>query len=242
MAAIVLNKMSPNPSFCPSCVNARTSKNSLSRSSMRFSHISISQLSNIFPSHPPSSAQSAFPRCFTYCTYLYGFMTTFLEDTKGQAPMPCFHTIKIEASWDGVSTYLLPWSTKAHTMKISATNIHNTTILPSVTDLRQLELSYLEFWAVDDVFRLIASLPPTLKKLTVRGIRIYKSWPTLYLTVGLGIDLEHVETESAEDLSLLLRDNCLISLKSLRVASVSQARPHDPEDLIQRTPHLIDLL
>ncbi len=143
-------------------------------------------------------------------------MTTFLEDTKGQAPMPCFHTIKIEASWDDVSTYLLPWSTKAHTMKISATNIHNTTILPSVIDLRQLELSYLEFWAVDDVFRLIASLPPTLKKLTVRGIRIYKSWPTLYLTVRLGIDLEHVETESAEDLSLLLRDNCLISLKSLR--------------------------
>ncbi len=69
---------------------------------------------------------------------------------------------------------------------LNATNI-NTTIIPSVTGLRDLELSYLEFWAMDNFFSLLASLLLTLKKLTVGGIIFYKScWhSTLPLVVAL---------------------------------------------------------
>ncbi|KAK0430368.1 hypothetical protein EV421DRAFT_1744181 [Armillaria borealis] len=94
-----------------------------------------------------------------------------------------------------------------------------------------------------DYFKLLANLPPTLKKLTVRGIefKYHQSEPIVDNIVSRGAALEHLETDSAEDLTLLLKDHCPISLKSLRVANVPQARPHDLEVLVQTAPHLIDL-
>ncbi len=162
---------------------------------------------------------------------------------KGQAPLPCFHTIKIEGVMQDVSAGLRQWCGKVHTVKIKDTNIGNTTILPSLTILKDLELSDLTFCVVEDYFKLLANLPPTLKKLKVRGIefKYHQSWPIVRNIVGRGVDLEHLETDSAEDFSLLLRDDCPISLKSLRVAYVPQARPNDLEALVQTTPHLIHL-
>ncbi|KAK0431857.1 hypothetical protein EV421DRAFT_1925401 [Armillaria borealis] len=175
--------------------------------------------------------------------YLRGIVTTFLEDLKGQAPMACFHTIKIEGLQQDVSTDLHLWCSKVHTVKIKDANIGNTTILPSLTILKDLDLSDLTFSAVDDYFKLLANLPPTLKKLTVRGIefKYHQSEPIVDNIVSRGAALEHLETDSAEDLTLLLKDHCPISLKSLRVANVPQARPHDLEVLVQTAPHLIDL-
>ncbi|KAK0430131.1 hypothetical protein EV421DRAFT_1937097 [Armillaria borealis] len=106
--------------------------------------------------------------------------------------------------------------------------------------LKDFELSNLTFQSVEDYFWLFASLPSTLKKLTVLG-NIFRDSQSTCHAVGRGIELEHLETKSAEDLSLLLRDDCPISLKSLRVASVTLSRSHDLEDLVQRTPRLVDL-
>ncbi|KAK0215155.1 hypothetical protein IW262DRAFT_1300382 [Armillaria fumosa] len=118
--------------------------------------------------------------------------------------------------------------------------VGNTSLLPSLIFLYDLKLSNLTFESAEGYFRLLACLPPTLKKLAVLGNTFLESQLISY-AAGPGIEVDHLQTESAEDLSLLLRDDCPISLKSLRVANVSRACKHDLERLIQRTPRLLDL-
>ncbi|KAK0224539.1 hypothetical protein EDD85DRAFT_959678 [Armillaria nabsnona] len=177
-----------------------------------------------------------FPHIFRTLS-LFGQTTTFLADFKRLAPTPCFHTLKMYGVPQDLSTGLLPWCTKVLTAHI---NNSNAAILPSLPVLNYLKLSNMTFWVVDDYFKLLANLPPTLKKLRVRRLRFeyHQSWPIFDNTVGRGVRLEHLETDS---LSLLLRDGCPISLKSLRRAYVPQCHPNDLEHLIQRTPHLTDL-
>ncbi len=73
------------------------------------------------------------------------------------------------------------------------------------------------------------------------GLISTRSRPPVYATVGRGVALEYLDTDKAQDLSVLLRDGCPISLASLRVASIPQCRSHDLKDLIQRAPRLLDL-
>ncbi|KAK0188291.1 hypothetical protein F5146DRAFT_1202326 [Armillaria mellea] len=153
------------------------------------------------------------------------------------------HMIGLAWIMEDVSASLLPWCAEVHTLKINSGNVRNTSIIPSLGILRDMELSRLTFWAVEDYFGLLTNLPPTLKKLAVHGILLrFDDFETgCYTTVRRGAEIEHLETHLAEDLSALLRDDCPITLRSFRVAYVPQARLHDLEDLVQRTPNLIDL-
>ncbi|PBK87181.1 hypothetical protein ARMGADRAFT_1035075 [Armillaria gallica] len=54
---------------------------------------------------------------------------------------------------------------------IRSGNVHNMDIIPLLSVLRDLELSRFTFQIVEDYFKLLANLPPTLKKLAVQGIR-----------------------------------------------------------------------
>ncbi|PBK64315.1 hypothetical protein ARMSODRAFT_979149 [Armillaria solidipes] len=204
------------------------------------SHLNIRSIKSL------SLASSTFHTiCFSHIFHTLSFYrrtsSAFLADFKGRAPTPCFRTVELRFVQEDISTSLLPWCTKARTVRISATNMHNTDIFPFMSVLRDLDLSHVSFWVVDDYFRLLGNLPPTLKKLTAHRIDFHRSRPTVYTTVGRGVALEHLNTHTAQDLSMLLRDGCPISLASLRVASVPQCRSHDLKDLIQRAPHLLDL-
>ncbi len=164
----------------------------------------------------------------------------FLADFKNQAPVPSLRKVVLERLQKDLSQALLPWCTRVHSIKIQECLVGNTALLPSLIILNDLELSNLTFGSVAGYFWLLASLPSTLKKLTARGNTFLESHSICH-TVRRGIGLEHLGTKSAEDLSLLLRDDCPISLKSLRVASVPQYRAHDLEDLVQKAPRLVDL-
>ncbi|KAK0431845.1 hypothetical protein EV421DRAFT_1742765 [Armillaria borealis] len=204
------------------------------------SHLNIRSIKSL------SLASSTFHTiCFSHIFHTLSFYlrtsSAFLADFKGRAPTPCFRTVEFRFVQEDISTSLLPWCTKARTVRISATNMRNTAIFPFMSLLRELDLSHVSFWVVDDYFRLLGNLPPTLKKLTAHRIDFHRWRPTVYTTVGRGVALEHLNTHTAQDLSMLLRDGCPISLASLRVASVPQCRSHDLKDLIQRAPHLLDL-
>ncbi|KAK0475674.1 hypothetical protein EDD18DRAFT_1470229, partial [Armillaria luteobubalina] len=184
---------------------------------------------------------TCFPHIFR-AVFLYGPTCTFVDEVNERAPTR-MHTLRLAWIMEDISARILPWCAEVHTLKISSGNIRNTAIIPSLSVLIDLELSRLKFWVVEDYFRLLANLPPTLKKLVVHGIifPFEDSGTGFYATVRHGAELEHLETHLAEDLSVLLRDGCPISFKSLRVAYIPQCRPHDLEDLVQRAPHLIDL-
>ncbi|KAK0484109.1 hypothetical protein EDD18DRAFT_1336332 [Armillaria luteobubalina] len=166
--------------------------------------------------------------------------TEILATFKERTLVPSLRKVELRGLKEDLSQALLAWCTRVRTIKIEECLVGNTSILPSLIVLYDLELSNLTFASADDYFQLLASLPPTLKKLAVFGSTFLESQSISY-AVGRGIEVEHLQTESAEDLSLLLRDDCPISLKSLRVAHVSRASPHDLERLVQSTPHLIDL-
>ncbi|KAK0485473.1 hypothetical protein EDD18DRAFT_1427976 [Armillaria luteobubalina] len=166
--------------------------------------------------------------------------TEILATFKERTLVPSLRKVELRGLKEDLSQALLAWCTRVRTIKIEECLVGNTSILPSLIILYDLELSNLTFASADDYFQLLTSLPPTLKKLAVSGNTFLESKLISY-AVGRRIEVEHLQTESAEDLSLLLRDDCPISLKSLRVAHVSQASPHDLEPLVQSTPHLIDL-
>ncbi|SJL18680.1 uncharacterized protein ARMOST_22279 [Armillaria ostoyae] len=206
------------------------------------SHLNIRSIKSL------SLASSTFHTiCFSHIFHTLSFShrllgsSTFHTDFKGRTPTPCFRTVEFQFVQEDISTALLPWCTKVRTVRISATNMRNTAILPSMSLLSDLNLSNVSFWVLDDHFKLLGNLPPTLKRLTAHRIDFHRSRPTVYTTVGRGVDLEHLNTHTAQDLLMLLRDGCPISLASLRVASVPQCRSHDLKDLIQRAPHLLDL-
>ncbi|SJL18683.1 uncharacterized protein ARMOST_22282 [Armillaria ostoyae] len=135
------------------------------------------------------------------------------------------HTIGLRWIMEDLSASLLPWCAKVHDVRISSGNVRNTAIIPSLSVLRDLELSRLTLCVVEDYFKLLANLPPTLKKLAVHGIRfrLDNSGTGCYATVRPGAEVEHLETYLGEGLSVLLRDDCPISLKSLglRISSIS---------------------
>ncbi|PBK64309.1 hypothetical protein ARMSODRAFT_1023195 [Armillaria solidipes] len=143
------------------------------------------------------------------------------------------HTLGLTWIMEDISVSLLPWRTDVRDVRIGSGSVRNTVIILSLSVLRDLELSRLTFWVVEDYFRLLANLPPTLKKLSVHGIRFRfdNLGAGCYATVRRAVELEHLEAHLGEDLSLLFRDDCPISLESLRVVYVPQARPHDLEDL-----------
>ncbi|KAK0188290.1 hypothetical protein F5146DRAFT_1202320 [Armillaria mellea] len=164
----------------------------------------------------------------------------FLGDFMNQIPVACFRTTTLECLEQDLSEALIPWFTRVHSIKIKQRLVGNTALPPSLIFFDDLELSNLTFWSVADYFRLLASLPSTLKKLTACA-NTFGDSQSLFHTSGRKIMLEHLETKSADDCAVLLRSDCPITLKYLRVAYPRQARPHDIEDLIQRTPHLVDL-
>ncbi|PBK64298.1 hypothetical protein ARMSODRAFT_1088001 [Armillaria solidipes] len=106
------------------------------------------------------------------------------------------HTIGLTWIMEDISAGLLPWCAKVHTVRISSGNVRNTAIIPSLSILRDLELSRLTFWVVEYYFKLLANLPPTLKKLAVHGIRFRfdNSGTGCYATVRRGAEIEHLET------------------------------------------------
>ncbi|KAK0475673.1 hypothetical protein EDD18DRAFT_1387587 [Armillaria luteobubalina] len=182
-----------------------------------------------------------FPRLFSSLR-LSRLTPTFFADFKKRAPTPCVRTIRMEWLNKDLSNRLLPWCTEAHTVKIERGTTNNTMLLTTLTSLHYVKLSSLKFRTLASFFKLLSALPPSLKKLTLFEIKIHNSlWPSKYTTVSRGVELEHLETSNDMNLSLLIRDDCPISLKSLRVACVQYCYPQHLEVLIQKTPNLIDL-
>ncbi|PBK64323.1 hypothetical protein ARMSODRAFT_1007179 [Armillaria solidipes] len=163
----------------------------------------------------------------------------FLDDFKGWTPVPCLRKVELESLKEDISADLLPWCTKTGSVKVDGCPIGNTAILPSLNVLRVLELANLTFSSIVDYFELLASLSQTVNELKVRRITFRESESTWI--VGRRIEIERLETDSDADLAPLLRDDCPVSILSLRVASLQQPNLRDLEDLVRRTPLLIDL-
>ncbi|KAK0475672.1 hypothetical protein EDD18DRAFT_1470227 [Armillaria luteobubalina] len=130
--------------------------------------------------------------------------STFPMDFGRLAPIPCFRTVYLDFIRDDISAILLPWCRKARTVKMSALNIRNSAIIPYMSLLIDLNLSNVSFWVVDDYFKLLGNLPPTVKRLTAREINFVHYFPPSYTTVGRGVDLEYLKTDTASDLAVLL--------------------------------------
>ncbi len=140
------------------------------------SHLNIPSIKSL--SRTSSTLRTiCFPHVFRTLLFSRHKSSTFHGDFKGCTPTPCFRTIELTFVNDNISTSLLPWCTRAHTVRISVTNLRNTAILPSLSVLRELELSYVTFWVVDDYFRFLGNLPPTLKRLKAHGINFRLSTP-----------------------------------------------------------------
>ncbi len=103
---------------------------------------------------------------------------------------------------EDVSAGILLLCAKVHTVRISSGNVRNTAITPSLSILRDLGLACLTFWVVKDYFGLLANLPPTLKKLTVHGIRFRfdNLGMGCFATVCHGAEVEHFEMHLGERL------------------------------------------
>ncbi|KAK0475668.1 hypothetical protein EDD18DRAFT_1366909 [Armillaria luteobubalina] len=166
--------------------------------------------------------------------------TEILGKFKERTLVPSLRKVELRDLRVDLSQALLAWCTRVHTIKIEKCLVGNTSILPSMIVLYDLELSDLTFQSAEGYFRLLASLPLTLKKLAVLRNTFLESRLYSY-AIGRGIEVEHFQAESAEDLSLLLRDDCPMSLKSLQVANVSRISPHDLERLVEKTPRLLHL-
>lgn len=82
-----------------------------------------------------------FPHIFRTLS-LSGLTLKFLADFKRHTPMPCFHTLKMYGVMQDLSTGLLPWCNKVHTMHL---NNSNTAILPSLSVLSVLKLTDMTF-------------------------------------------------------------------------------------------------
>ncbi|SJL16866.1 uncharacterized protein ARMOST_20396 [Armillaria ostoyae] len=155
-----------------------------------------------------------------------GLSKDVLTDLNKCTLIPSLRRVKLRWLKEYLSTALIPWCTRVHSIKIDECLVGNTALLPSLIVLKDLELSNLTFESVEDYFWLLASLPSTLRKLAVLGNTFRKSQSTCH-AVGRGIELEHLETKSAEDFHYEWRPFL--------------SRSHDLEDLVQRTPCLVDL-
>ncbi|KAK0188286.1 hypothetical protein F5146DRAFT_1002386 [Armillaria mellea] len=164
----------------------------------------------------------------------------FLADFKNQAPVACLRRVVLDDLKEDLAKALLPWCTRVLSIKLKKCVVGNMALLPSLIHLGDLELWGLTFALVSDYFRLLESLPSSLKSLTARENTFGES-QSVFHAVARGINLERLETRSADDLAMLLRNDCPISPKSLQYFHVRQARPHDLEDLFQRAPRLTDL-
>lgn len=100
-------------------------------------------------------------------------------------------------------------------------------------------MANLTFSSVVNYFGLLAILSPTVNEVKVQRITFRGSESTW--VVGRRIEIERLETGSDADLAPLFRDGCPLSLLLLRAASLRKPDVRDLEDLIGRTPLLIDL-
>ncbi|KAK0431844.1 hypothetical protein EV421DRAFT_1851889 [Armillaria borealis] len=125
---------------------------------------------------------------------------------------------------------MLPWCIKVGAVRFNASPLSSVmAILPSLSFLRELEFVGLTFSSVTEYFELLASLLSTVKDL--RYTR----------PVNRRIEPTRLHTDSAADLAALLRDDCPVSLASLRVASLRHPRLQDFEAFIRRIPFSSDL-
>ncbi|KAK0224512.1 hypothetical protein EDD85DRAFT_982139 [Armillaria nabsnona] len=163
----------------------------------------------------------------------------FLDDFKERAPVLCLCKVELEFLKEDHSADLLPWCTSADSIKVNGCHIGNTAILPALNVLRVLELANLPFSSVVDYFGLLEILSPAVNELKVQRITFCESESTW--VVGRRIEIERLETGSDADLAPLLRDDFPVSLLPLRAASLRKPDVRDLEDLIGKTPLLIDL-
>ncbi|KAK0202283.1 hypothetical protein DFS33DRAFT_1434603, partial [Desarmillaria ectypa] len=235
-----LPSMSSNPSVLKHDISSYIEDLPLEIFEEILSHLNISTIKQLSLASP-NIHTACFPHFFRNLALHadYNPAHRFLADFKGRVPIPCLHTIELEWLDEDISTEILPWCTRVHSAKINRSHLGNTTILPALTILGFLELTNLTFPSLDDYFRLLESLPLTVKKIKIRKNTFRQSQSTW--TVGRRVELDQLETDSAPDLAPFLRDNCPVSLLSIRVASVRQPYVEDVEDFVKRTPLLIDL-
>ncbi|PBK87190.1 hypothetical protein ARMGADRAFT_1085958 [Armillaria gallica] len=144
--------------------------------------------------------------------------TIYFPHVSHSAIALCFHTIVLKEVQEDVSTALLPWCNRVHTAKFIASPVSLTVILLSLTVLRERELAGLTFTFVAEYFTLLASLPSTVKELMIRKNMFHESQPT------------RLHTDSAADLVAFLREECPVSLASLRAATLRYPGLQDFEE------------
>ncbi|KAK0475670.1 hypothetical protein EDD18DRAFT_1387570 [Armillaria luteobubalina] len=166
--------------------------------------------------------------------------SNFVEDLENQSPVASFRKVMLEGVKEDLSEGLLPWCTRVHNVKLRWSLVGNTAILPTLIFLNDLELNNIIFPSMAEYFGLLAGLSPTLKRLRAHSNTFIESQSICH-SVGRGTGLKVLDTRSGDDLTLRLRDDCPISLKLLQVFHARHARPHDVEDLLRRTPSLVDL-
>ncbi len=154
--------------------------------------------------------------------------SVFIDRLKGRVPRLRFHTIVLKEVQENVSTALLPWCNRVHTAKFIASPVSLTVILLYLTVLRELELAGLTFTSVAEYFTLLASLPSTVKELMIRKNMFHESQPTR--PVHLRIEPTRLHTDSAADLAAFLREECPVSLTSLRATTLRYPGLQDFEE------------
>ncbi len=150
----------------------------------------------------------------------------FLDDFKEWAPVPCLRKVEFEFLKEDHSADLLPWCTRTDSIKVNECPIGNTAILSALNVLRVLELANLTFSSVVDYFGLLAILSPTVKEVKVQRITFLES--ESWWVVGRRVEIERLETSSDAELAPLLRDDCPVSLLSLRAASLRKPDVRGP--------------
>ncbi|KAK0437606.1 uncharacterized protein EV420DRAFT_1769957 [Desarmillaria tabescens] len=169
----------------------------------------------------------------------FGPATKFLADFEKRVPISCLRTVWLEWVKEDVSTAIFPWCKGVHSVKINGSSVGNTAILPALTYLTNLELTNLSFPCLADYFRLLETLPLTVKSVKVRMITFRESQSNWI--VGRRIELERLDIDSAADLAPFLRDDCPISPISLREVSLPYSSVRDLEVFLRRIPILLDL-
>ncbi len=91
-----------------------------------------------------------------------------------------------------------------------------------------------------EYFEILSTIPPSLKDLSLRESTFLNNSLLLH-PVTDKIEVERLHIDLLTDLSSLLENDCPISLRSLRVASIKHPKPQELRDLVERSPLLIDL-
>ncbi|PBK90340.1 hypothetical protein ARMGADRAFT_1082624 [Armillaria gallica] len=141
---------------------------------------------------------------------------------------------------EDISKEILPWSTRVRNAKFKGGPLGNLTILPSLKLLQVLELAYIAAQSRREYFEILSTIPLSVKDLSLRDNTFLDSSLLLH-PVTHRIEVEGLHISLLTDLSSLLEDDCPISLRSLRLTSISHPEPQELRDLVERNPLLIDL-